>query len=380
MTTDTTKTEHEWPITFRTPSGHVATLVSVYDSPVENTDTTPADLIACLSANTQLRAAVLDALLPDGYWDMAEADRLRAAECSLLAERNQLQAELEAARRHHDEHHERDQTRHEKMQEALGLQAAWPALFNRVRELRLAESALAAERARVVAAEAMVEDARFLVSWFEEDHRWANTAQERAAARILASRPAEQAKDSEVPACPECRSRETGYRRSVPLGSGWAACPNAWHQVSPRPPGAPASEDDGTNGVAPSRGEIGAPSGTAGGGDSPAEPERAAPVAEEPWTRPVTAVQALQEFHEACARDGLSVDAEHVLAASHPEPEAAQPPPAQEPPLTRADVTAIVDARVGELARAASMRAGVDHHSSRRALERLQEAAEAGKP
>lgn len=45
-------------------------------------------------------------------------------------------------------------------------------------------------------------------------------------------------------------------------------------------------------------------------------------------------------------------------------------PPAQ--PLTLADV----DRRIAQLARAASMRADVDHHSTRRTLERLQEVAE----
>jgi muconolactone delta-isomerase len=47
----------------------------------------PEHVIAALTANPQLRAEVLDALLPDGYWDMAEVARLRAAESELAAER-----------------------------------------------------------------------------------------------------------------------------------------------------------------------------------------------------------------------------------------------------------------------------------------------------
>lgn len=43
---------------------------------------------------------------------------------------------------HHDEHHERDEARLAKAQEALGLEAAWPALFDRMRALREAEAAL----------------------------------------------------------------------------------------------------------------------------------------------------------------------------------------------------------------------------------------------
>ncbi|HKY40742.1 MAG TPA: hypothetical protein VJN18_32630 [Polyangiaceae bacterium] len=49
---------------------------------------------------------------------------------------------LESASKHHDEHHERDNTRWAKAQEVLGLQAAWPALFDRAAVLVAAEAEL----------------------------------------------------------------------------------------------------------------------------------------------------------------------------------------------------------------------------------------------
>jgi hypothetical protein len=79
---------------------------------------------------------------------------------------------------------------------------------------------------------------------------------------------------SEVLACPECRSRETGYRRSVPLGSGWVACPNAWHQQDSRPARL-APEDGVPIGVAPAVENTGRLSGTPAQ-EQPASPKRIA--------------------------------------------------------------------------------------------------------
>lgn len=61
----------------------------------------------------------------------AMTTRAEAAE----AERESLRTRLESSAQHHDEHHERDDKRWALAQEALGLQAAWPALFDRMRQL-----------------------------------------------------------------------------------------------------------------------------------------------------------------------------------------------------------------------------------------------------
>lgn len=170
--TETTKTEHEGPITWTGPDGPLQLWRGYDGHGGAYKAATAADLIAALTANPQLRSAVLSALTEGFETDFNEqARKLRATE-SALAIANQALGKAQG--------------------EAEGHAIA----------RRGVEAELAAERARVVAAEAMVRRGKMMAGWFLMD-RWSDSLVRRfpviaQIARDLEAfeRPAEQAKDS----------------------------------------------------------------------------------------------------------------------------------------------------------------------------------------
>jgi hypothetical protein len=85
------------------------------------------------SLETREGLVAVRAALPQLIAAARERDELRRQLDLAAQHKKSIEQQLVNSFDHHDEHHRRDDDRWAKAQEALGLQAAWPALFDRMR-------------------------------------------------------------------------------------------------------------------------------------------------------------------------------------------------------------------------------------------------------